>query len=139
MKAGRWPEARHRIEQELARRPREFAPLVRAGRLWFAYDREQASRHLQAALPLGAGLDRTVLRNAHWWAEADELYADLLAANRHFGHARGLYAKAYATLANWPRQGAYTSRRKKELMDKLRSVDRRIFPGQPNTKSGDPP
>jgi len=108
----------------------DFRALVRAGQQALARDRDAAAAYLQKALPLAAKLDRTRLADRHWLAAADELYGDLLMANRHWAHARGLYAKAYAMFQHWPYQSAYTQGRRRELNEKLRAADAGIFGGR---------
>ena len=123
-------EAHAIIDEALAgRQPDDLATLVRAGRLLLATDRRRAGECVEAALPLARKLNERhplPVASLHWITATDELYADLLVANRHLGHARGLYVKALTPYRYWARPSAYTDRRKREIEGKLAALDRSL-------------
>ena len=104
--------------------------LARAGRLFFPLNSKRAGDAVAEALALQKKLQaegKSDIGSLHWIAAVDELYADVLAGNRHYGHARGLYLKALAAYRYWPAQSSYSERRKKELEAKVILVDRALF------------
>lgn len=113
------------------RKPDDIATLIRAGRLLVATNRPRAAQCVDLALPLAQKLNTQnplPIASLHWITATDELYADLLTANRHLGHARGLYLKAVTLYRHWPFPNAYTQRRQREIEPKIAALDRALFP-----------
>lgn len=124
--------AKAAILQE-AQAPREdpLPTLIRTGRLLLPLDAQAAGECVERALPLARkwhNQPELTITGLHWTTATDELYADVLAHNRHLGHARGLYVKALTAYRLWPAQSAYTARRKRELEAKVAALDRQLFP-----------
>lgn len=112
------------------RKTSDLATLVRAGRLLLTANRQRAGECVEAALPLARKLNEQnplPIANLHWITHTDELYADLLTANRHLGHARGLYMKALTPYRHWPWPSTYTERRQRGIEAKLAALDRALL------------
>lgn len=112
------------------RKPDDISTLIRAGRLLLATNRPRAGQCVELAIPLAQKLNTQnplPIASLHWITATDELYADLLTANRHLGHARGLYLKAITLYRHWPFPNAYTQRRQRELEVKIAALDRALF------------
>lgn len=106
----------------------ELSTLIRTGRLLLPANTQAAGDCVEAALPLAQPLRaKQDIVSLHWTTATDELYADVLAKNRHLGHARGLYQKALAALRYFPAQSAYTERRAAEIAAKVSALDRALF------------
>jgi hypothetical protein len=101
------------------------------GRLHFGWgDKTEAARCVEAGRAQAAALigrPRLTLMQLHDVADHDDLYGDLLQANRHLGHARGFFAKNRTRFRDWPWQSAYTVKRRQEAERKLGAIDRELL------------
>jgi tetratricopeptide (TPR) repeat protein len=120
------------IDSTFAVRANVIGKLNQAGRLFFeAGDRKSAGECVTRAQPLVAAIMKIThpsLYAFHLASDHDDLYGDMLFANRHWGDAREFYQNSVIRFKNWDPPNDYTRKRLQQAKNKVLACEKKMFP-----------